>query len=188
MPRADLNQLLDYDKDTFAGYFSNSEITDIPREYIGQVVDFEALSKVSRQLNVSFGDMIDIVVVFAVAIFLILMYVLSKMIIEKNAQPISMTKILGYQNREISSLYIHSTTIVVVVCLVLALPIICIALKWLYETLLAVKMAGWIPFYIGPTVFPIMLGLGLASYAVVSFFEYRKIRKIPMDEALKNVE
>ena len=188
MPREDVNALFDFDPDMFAGYFSDSQITDIPGEYIGQVIDFEALSKISRQLDVSMGDMMNVVVVFSVAMFLILMYVLSKMIIEKNAQAISMTKILGYQNKEISKLYVNSTSIVVVICLFLAIPIVEAALKWLYETLLITKMSGWIPFYMSPLTIVEMLALGLISYFLVSLLEYRKVKKIPMDEALKNVE
>ena len=172
----------------FAGYFSDTEITDIPSEYIGQVIDFEALSKISRQLDVSMGDMMNVVVIFAVAMFLILMYVLSKMIIEKNAQSISMTKILGYQNKEISKLYVNSTSIVVVISLIIAIPIVEVALKWLYETLIISKMSGWIPFYISPLTIAEMLALGLIAYFLVSLLEYRKVKKIPMDEALKNVE
>ena len=44
----------------------------------------------------------------------VLIYLLTKIIIEKNENAISMTKILGYENREIASLYLMSTTIVLV--------------------------------------------------------------------------
>lgn len=44
-----------------------------------------------------------------------MIYLLTKLIIEKNENAISMTKILGYENREIASLYLLSTTIVLVV-------------------------------------------------------------------------
>ena len=50
---------------------------------------------------------------FSVIIFLVVIYLLSKVIIEKNAQSISMTKILGYTNGEISRLYILSTSLVI---------------------------------------------------------------------------
>ena len=60
---------------------------------------------------------------FAIMIYMVLIYLLSKIIIEKNAQSISMVKILGYTNGEISRLYIMSTSIVVVICLLLSLPI-----------------------------------------------------------------
>lgn len=33
-----------------------------------------------------------------------------------------------------------------------------------------------------------MLAAGLATYAVVAVLEYRRIIRVPMDEALKNVE
>ena len=90
----------------FGGYFSDTEIRDIPSKYIGSVIDLEALTKISRQLDVSMGDMMGMMYGFSVIIFLVVIYLLSKVIIEKNAQSISMTKILGYTNGEISRLYI----------------------------------------------------------------------------------
>ena len=111
MPQEDLNQTFDLGDDYFSGYFSNSEITDIDSRYIGSVIDLDALTKISRQLNVSMGSMMGLVNGFAIAIYMILIYLLSKIIIEKNAQSISMTKILGYTNGEISRLYIMSTSI-----------------------------------------------------------------------------
>ena len=123
MPQKELNQTFDFDDDYFSGYFSNSEITDIDSSYIGSVIDLDALTKISRQLNVSMGSMMGLVNVFAIAIYMILIYLLSKIIIEKNAQSISMTKILGYTNGEISRLYILSTSLVVILCLLISLPI-----------------------------------------------------------------
>lgn len=44
-----------------------------------------------------------------------MIYLLTKLIIEKNENAISMTKILGYENGEIARLYLMSTTIVLLV-------------------------------------------------------------------------
>jgi putative ABC transport system permease protein len=33
-----------------------------------------------------------------------------------------------------------------------------------------------------------MMALGIGTYLIVALFEYRKIQKVPMDAALKNVE
>ncbi|MBO6164006.1 MAG: ABC transporter permease, partial [Lachnospiraceae bacterium] len=89
MSREVFNQTFDEDEDAFAGYFSDTPITDIDEEYVGTVIDVEDLTKVSRQLQVSMGGMMSLVNVFAVVIFIVLMYLLSKIIIEKNAQSIS---------------------------------------------------------------------------------------------------
>ena len=50
------------------------------------------------------------------------------------------------------------------------------------------SISGWIPFYVDPILYVKMFVIGLATYSVVAALEYRKIRKVPMDEALKNVE
>lgn len=55
MNQAMLNETFDLDKDYFSGYLSNTEITDIDSKYIGSVIDLEALTKISRQLDVSMG-------------------------------------------------------------------------------------------------------------------------------------
>lgn len=87
MPQDELNQMFDLGDDYFSGYFSNSEITDIDSSYIGSVIDLDALTKISRQLNVSMGSMMGLVNGFAIAIYMILIYLLSKIIIEKTHSP-----------------------------------------------------------------------------------------------------
>ena len=116
------------------------------------------------------------------------MYLLSKIIIEKNAQAISMAKILGYNNREIGGLYLMSTSIVVAVLLLCSLPIETKLLTALFAVVMKSEMTGWIPLVIRSRIYVQMLIIGLITYAVVAALEYRKIRRIPMDEALKHVE
>jgi|GEM_PF-3308501 putative ABC transport system permease protein len=63
-----------------------------------------------------------------VLIFLLIMYILTKQIIEKNSKSVSMTKIFGFSDIEIGKLYIVITSIVVVLLLALSIPIICLYL------------------------------------------------------------
>lgn len=188
MPMQQLNEMFDLSEDFFAGYFSNTEITDIDHTYIGSVIDLDSLTKVSRQLTVSMGSMMYLVDGFCVGLFVVLMYLLSKIIIEKNAQSISMTKILGYNNKEIGRLYIRSMTFAVIVCIALSLPICSVVLVRVYRIMLKQMMTGWIMFSIHPMIYVEMAVLGFMSYVVVSILEMKKIRNIPMDQALKNVE
>ncbi len=183
-----LNETFDQDKDYFCGYFSDSEITDIDEQYIASVIDLEDLTKISRQLNVSMGSMMTLVDGFAIVIFMILIYLLSKIIIEKNAQSISMVKILGYTNGEISRLYIVSTTFMVVLFLLISLPIERQIMELLFRVIMMNSISGWIPFYVDPFIYIKMFGIGIVTYGLVALLELRRIRNVPMDEALKNVE
>ena len=188
MERDKLNKVFDLGDDYFGGYFSNTEIKDIDSKYIGSVIDLESLTKISRQLDVSMGDMMGMMYGFSVIIFLVVIYLLSKVIIEKNAQAISMTKILGYTDGEISRLYILSTSLVVVICLLLSLPIERQIMEVLFREMMLSSISGWITMWVDPMIYVKMMAIGIATYAVVAVLEFRRIRHVPMDEALKNVE
>ena len=188
MSRDYLNRILDYDEEMFAGYFSNSEITDIEEEYLGTIIDADAMTKICRQLDKSMGSMMNYVVYFSILIFAILIYLLSKIIIEKNAQSISMAKILGYNSWEIMRLYILPTTVVVVLFLVVSLPLEKAAIVWVFRFMMLYEMTGWLPLVVRDQILVEMFVMGLAAYVVVAALELLKIRRVPMDMALKNVE
>ena len=188
MPRSELNDIFDLGEDYYSGYFSDTELTDIKSQYIGSVVDLDALTKISRQLDVSMGSMMGMVNGFAIMIYMVLIYLLSKIIIEKNAQSISMVKILGYTNGEISRLYILSTSMVVVLCLLVSLPIETSVMKVLFREMMLSSISGWITLWIDPMIYVQMFAAGIITYGIVALLEFRRVKKVPMDEALKNVE
>ena len=188
MSRDKLNETFDLEDDYYSGYFSDTPITDIRKKYIGSVVDLDALTKISRQLDVSMGSMMEMVNGFAIMIYMVLIYLLSKIIIEKNAQSISMVKILGYTNWEISRLYILSTTIVVVICLLVSFPAERAVMEVLFREMMLSSISGWITMWVDPMIYVQMFGAGMVTYAVVALLEFCKIKNVPMDEALKNVE
>ena len=188
MPRSELNDIFDLGEDYYSGYFSDTELTDIKSQYIGSVVDLDALTKISRQLDVSMGSMMGMVNGFAIVIYMVLIYLLSKIIIEKNAQSISMVKILGYTNGEISRLYIMSTSLVVVFCLLLSLPLETVIMKVLFREMMLSSISGWITLWIDPMIYVQMFAAGIITYGIVALLEFRRVKKVPMDEALKNVE
>ena len=136
------------------------------------------------------GSMMYLVDFFAVAIFLVLIYILSKIIIEKNAQSISMAKILGYTGGEIGRLYIRSTTVVYLACFAATVPLVTVLIRYLMKVMIRMEMTGWIDLYVDVdrSVHIEIFVLGILSYAVVAVFEYGKISRVPMDEALKNAE
>ena len=188
MPRSELNQIFDLGDDYYSGYFSDTEITDIKDQYIGSVIDLDALTKISRQLDVSMGSMMGLINGFAIMIYMVLIYLLSKIIIEKNAQSISMVKILGYTNGEISRLYILSTSIVVVICLLVSLPIETALMNVLFREMMLASISGWITLWIDPMIYVQMFAAGIITYGLVALLEFRRVKKVPMDEVLKNVE
>ena len=97
-------------------------------------------------------------------------------------------KILGYENREIRRLYLSATGMSVVVSLLLSLPVANLIMKAIYRPMIMEMFTGWLPYYIKPVIYPEMFIVGMVTYFVIEVILYQKIKKIPMDEALKNVE
>ena len=188
MTRDHLNEVFDLGDDMFGGYFSNTEITDIDEKYIGSVLDLYSLTKVTRQLVLSMGEMMKLVCGFAILIFVILVYLLSKIIIEKNAQSISMTKILGYSRGEIARLYILPTSIMVVLCVLISIPVTSYEIGIIWKAMMSGMMTGWLPYWVPKQAYIQMFGSGLVCYLVVAALELHRISRVPMDMALKNVE
>ena len=145
------------------------------------------MTKTSRQLEVSMGNMVGIYLVFGVAMFMLIIYLLSKIIIEKNSQSISMAKILGYSNSEINKLYVHSTTFVVILSMILTIPLIQVIMGAVWTAIMS-QYSGWLPFEMPVSVYVKIPIVGILSYAVIAFLQIRRVKRIPLGDALKNVE
>ena len=181
------NETFDKEEDYFNGYFSNSKISDIDNKYIATTITEDDMTKASRQLDVSMGSMFYMINIFSIILYMILMYLLSKLIIEKNSSSISMVKILGYNNYEVGRLYILATSIVVVISVALSIPISVLTMKSVFKVMMS-GYTGWFNFYIAPKIYLEMFLAGTLSYAVIASLQLFKIKKIPLDEALKNME
>lgn len=179
----------EFDKkdDYYNGYFSNTELTDIDDKYIVSEITEKDLTVLSDQMTDSMGNMFPMVSGFAVLLYMMLVYLLSKIIIEKNAKSISIVKILGYQNGEITRLYIFSTALVVLFSIIVTIPIAHFVMKYIYSAVIS-SFSGWLTFYIAPMVYVKMIVYGILAYIVVGTLQYLKIKKVPMEESLKNTE
>lgn len=187
MSKSYFNEVFNCQDGYFNGYFSNKKITDLKDDYIASTITQDDLTKVSRQLNVSMGEMFYLVEGFAIVMFIMLIYLLTKMIIENNKVSISMVKILGYTSKEIQKMYVHATTIVILISTLLSFGITTWILSYAFKIVFE-EYAGWLPFYVEGSVYIKMFIMTIISYLFVMMIQMRKIKKIPMDEALKNVE
>ena len=139
------------------------------------------------QLDHSMGAYMQYYQILCILLSAVLIYLLTKLIIEKNETAISMAKILGYENREIASLYLLSTTMVVVVAYTISVILGSTAMKQAWKIIMF-KYNGWFAFTIEPMGYVKMFSFVLLGYLIVIILDFRRIRKIPMEEALKNVE
>lgn len=179
--------VFDVDKDYYSAYFSNSKITDISDNKIINCITEKDMTKMAEQLKVSMGDMFTIVEAFAVVMFILVVYLLTKIILERNSTSISMVKILGYEDREIGQLYLVATSWVVLLAVLISFVLVTELIRQIFVAFMK-GYSGWIPFGISKETYVQCFILAIVSYLVVVAMQMHRIKKVPMDEALKNVE
>lgn len=187
MPIQNYRTVFDLDEEEFDGYMSDTEIKDIEKDNIATVITERDITKMCDQLDHSMGAYMQYFQFLCILLSAVLIYLLTKIIIEKNENAISMTKILGYDNKEIASLYLLSTTILLVVIDIISVFLGALVMEQAWKAIMF-SYSGWFAFVIEPAGYFKMFTFVLIGYLVVMFFDFRRIKKIPMDEALKNVE
>ena len=187
MPIDQYREVFDLDDDAFSGFFSDSKITDIDSNMIASTITKRDITKMCDQLDLSMGSYMQYFQVLCILLSMAMIYLLTKLIIEKNENAISMTKILGYENREIASLYLLSTTIVMLVIDVLTVAVGVWVMNFAWKEIL-MTYSGWFSFHMETISYVKMFAFVLIGYVIVMILDFQRIKKIPMDQALKNVE
>ena len=180
-------RVFERDEDDFSGYFSKREITDIDENEIAAVITEEDIIKVTVQLQHSMGGFMDIFKYALIVMAASLIYLLAKIIIERNEQSISMAKILGFKNGEIGSLYITPTAVVVVLASLFSFVVGYYLMTWIFH-LFMLQMDGYFAFYMSVPSMVLSVLYLLVGYMAVSVVDFIRIRRIPLDVALKNME
>lgn len=167
----------------YNGYLSDSEITDIDEGNIATVLTKREITKMCDQLDHSMGSYMQYFQVLCILLSAALIYLLTKLIIEKNETAISMTKILGYKNGEIAKLYLFSTTIVLIIADAVSVVLGSLIMKVAWGAIME-SYSGWFSFVIAPVGYVKVFAAILLGYLLVMVFDFNRIRKIPMKEAL----
>ena len=184
----EFNDMFEKTPDYYSGYFSDRDLEGLTESNVYMKLDSKSLGGLATQLWESFAGIMGPVRWFGVIMFVLMVYLLAKQIIERNQTSISMTKILGFTNGEIGGLYIASTSIVVVASLFLAIPLVDWLLRLIFENYLYQRMSGYLPYCVSNDCYVKMILLGIGSYVAVVIMQLLKIRGIKKSDALKTLE
>ena len=183
MPRNQLNQLLHEDHTYFNGYLSNQPL-DIEEAYVQSVVTRSDLVKINEQMTQAFSQLLPVLTSVSIAIYLVVLYILTRLVTDRNAISMSFLKVMGYTAKEIRSLYLHATTLVVLASLTAALPLCNIALRYLMKFAF-MKFTGNLSVYIPGYVYFLVFVTGGVAYLFIKALLTRRIEQMELGYALK---
>lgn len=180
------NQMFGNDEGYFNGYFSN-EALDLNRRYLVSDYAPADADKIADQLEDSYGDIMNVITWLSIPIFIIVIYLLTKTLIDRSARSIAYMKVFGYKNREIDKLYLRSITVGVVISLLVSVPILRELIGVVYTLMLAAQNGNYV-YTLTLQIVVIDLVVALTTYLVVALLHMRHIKKVPLSLALKVVE
>lgn len=180
----EMNRLVNNEQGYFNGYFTEYEL-DIEPDIIATTITPEILKGAGEQMLTSFSQLVSICVFAATIVFLVLISLLTKLVLDRNAHNISLMKVLGYNNMELRKIFLSTTTAIVIVSLIVTMSLNKIGVELMYTQMMFRQMSGFMTVVFPWWVYLIMFGIGITCYTVVNFLLIKKIEKIKMEEALK---
>ena len=186
MTQKNLNDMIDQDKNYYNAYLSDKKL-DIKDEYIQSKLTRNDVVKIGEQVTSSFGQMIPIMTTVSIIIYLVVMYILTKLVMDRNATNMSFLKVMGYDDKEISKLYLKASTIVVVISLIICAPFSYYLMDVLFKFAF-MRFTSYIEMYMPYYLHIVVFVVGLLVYSLVNFILNRSIKKVDLGESLKESE
>ena len=183
MSQGTLNGLLGNDEGYFNAYASDEELP-LDERYLASEITPDKMLSMSDQMQESMGSLMSMIVVMVVPIYLVLIYLLTKTVIDRSARSISYMKVFGYHDLEIDGLYVRAISVTVIASLVLCLPVIQAAVNAIVPVLLARFQGNFVMVYPAYLMAEIV-AIGIGTYAVVAVLHLLRIRRVSLALAMK---
>lgn len=184
MNRVELNKLLKEDKAYFNGYLSNKEL-NINDDYVYSKTTAADTIKAAKSMTSGILPIVLILIVFSCVLFILSMYLLLKLMIDKSLSSISLVKIFGFNKKEINKLYLGSSFYTVFVSAMISIPLALKITRIIYPRAIA-NVQVYVSVILELKDYCFIIFVIMFSYFICMILLRRHISSISLSEALKN--
>lgn len=186
-----LSNILGYQSNAYMTKYTVNKkyqnMSSLDKEELDSISGIFSFDDLKRNIETQMARMdaaIYIVIFFASFMVLIIISVIANIVVEENKKTISLMKVMGYENKEISSIVLNIYTPFIIVAYLLSIPCMIAILKWILKLLVG-DMKMVIPITLSPTM--ALLGLVglLIAYYIAIWLSRRILNKVPLSIALK---
>ncbi|MGE5631873.1 MAG: ABC transporter permease [Caulobacteraceae bacterium] len=183
MPLSQFNDMLGLPAGSYIGLWSKDKL-NIPENLL---YSSESVDETIKAFNVSIQPLqtsIGIISLMSFIIGLIVIYVVTSLIIEENRGNISLMKVFGYRRKEVSSLILNSSSMVIVIGYIIGIPLILASMNEMFKSLTEnINLA--LPVRISYPYIIVGFVVVYLTYELSKALSRKKINRISMSEALK---
>lgn len=164
-----------------------SSMKKVDKEELSKIEGIFSIEDLRRNMEVQMqtaNSSIYIVIAFASLMAFVIIAVIANIVVEENKKTISLMKVLGYKNKEISSIVLNIYTPFVIIAYLLSIPAMIALLKWIVSHLVG-DMNMALPISLSPVMAIVgLIGL-LIAYYIAILISRRVLNKVPLAVALK---
>lgn len=180
-----LNKLMEVDKNYRNAYFSDSNI-DIPEKILITKIDKDKNGEYLKNFVDKFKAVFDGMLVLSACFYLVMVYTVSKLILDKSRLNISYLKIFGYHDKEISKIYLSTVKIALLIFLILSVPLIDKLAINIFKISTS-KLDVYINPKFGLLLHVKIIILDIVIYSLIQLLQKIKLNKLDMVGELKNI-
>ena len=182
----DMRELFGQEDDYYNTLMSDHEL-DIEAGRVATVITVDNMVSAARQMFTMMYGLVITILGASIILFVIVMYLLLKMMIDKSTFSISLIKVFGYNEKEIKKLYLGTTFYTVAISTLIAISASKIIINKIYPYMISNVSAG-MSAIITPQSYLFMVMIILGAYTIVNFMVGRHLKKISLVEILKERE
>ena len=132
-------------------------------------------------------SMVVMIVVISTLIFVVVMYLMMKVMIDRSSFSISLIKVFGYRTKEIRKLYLDGNFFIIAIGAAICLPLAKLIMNAVYPSLVSNVNCGTKLAY-APWLWAVLYGGIIALYLIINRVLVGRLNKIVPAEVLKNRE
>lgn len=132
-------------------------------------------------------SMVVMIVVISTLIFVVVMYLMMKVMIDRSSFSISLIKVFGYRTKEIRKLYLDGNFFIIAIGAAICLPLAKLIMNAVYPSLVSNVNCGTKLAY-APWLWAVLYGGILVLYFIINRVLVGRLNKIVPAEVLKNRE
>ena len=181
-----MQELFDQEDDYYNVVFADHAL-DIDNGRLYATVSKENVEESSQIFTDMMGPMVVMLVAISALIFMIVMYLMMKVMIDRSAFSISLMKVFGYHRREIRRLYLDGNFYVILLGALICVPLAKWSMDLVYPYCIA-NVAIGMDLKFTPQIYIMIYGGIWLCYMVINFLLVGRLNKLVPAEVLKNRE
>lgn len=132
-------------------------------------------------------SMVVMIVIISTLIFVVVMYLMMKVMIDRSAFSISLIKVFGFRTKEIRKLYLDGNFFIIAIGAAICLPLAKLIMSAVYPSLVSNVNCG-VKLTFAPWLWAVLYGGILVLYFIINRALVGRLNKIVPAEVLKNRE